>query len=484
MQRIRAFGSWWLQPHQDPLWTYLEDGGLRAAAVWHRRGGKDDVALRWTFKASQRRVGNYWHMLPQASQARKAIWEALNPHTGMRRIDEAFPPAARKRTNHNEMLIEFMNGSIWQVVGSDNYNALVGSPPVGITFSEWALADPHAWAYMRPILRENGGWAIFIYTPRGRNHGHTLFEAAKRTPGWFAQIVPASQSDVFTPAELEEERQEYINEYGEELGQNLFDQEYGCSFDAAILGAIYARWMRTLELKGRIGTVAYDPALPVNTAWDIGYSDTMVCWFWQIAPGAEVHLIDYYQAMGKDAQHYCEMLAGRKLKLTTGADGSKRVLPRDHLPAHMHRQHYKYGKHYAPHDAAHKTLAGGGRSVGDLFYDYGYRLDIVPAVSQATQISAARKTLEHCWFDKAKCQKGIDALQSYRYEWSEELKMLKDAPLHDWSSHACDGFEIIGQVWQPLAGDKTPPRPRFLHEVTADEVFFPKDRTPGRPDRI
>lgn len=476
----RAFGSWYTEPHQDNLWRYLEAGGKRAAAVWHRRAGKDDVALRWACKAAHKRVGNYWHMLPQAEQARKAIWDAINPHSGKRRIDEAFPLELRKRTLNNEMKIEFHCGSIWQVVGSDNFNALVGSPPIGIVFSEWSLADPHAWAYMRPILRENGGWAIFIYTPRGRNHGYTLHEAAKKTEGWYHEILPATETGVFTAAELEEERIELINEYGEELGQNLFDQEYGCSFDAAIMGAIYAKWMRNLEQQGRITAVAWDPTLPVHTAWDLGYSDATAIWWFQIAR-SELHLIDFHQNTGKDAQFYCSHLAGRRLNL---APNSKNVVKGDPIPGAEHRMQYRYGHHYGPHDTATKTLSAGGRSFGDQCHDYGYLLDVVGAVEQKDQIAAARKTLEVCWFDSVRTAKGREALSSYHFKWDDKTKILSDDPFHDWSSHPSDAFEIIGQVWQPTKRAEDKPKPRFLHQVTADEVFFPKTQLPTRRERV
>ena len=114
--------------------------------MWHRRSGKDDVALHWTAVAAHQRPATYWHMLPLANQARRAVWEAVNATTGKRRIDEAFPKEIREATRENEMLIRFKCGSTWQVLGSDGYDALVGAPPAGIVFSEWALADPRAWS--------------------------------------------------------------------------------------------------------------------------------------------------------------------------------------------------------------------------------------------------------------------------------------------------------------------------------------------------
>ena len=119
---------WKPRPYQRRLWDYLETGGKRAVAVWHRRAGKDEVCLHWAACAAMQRIGNYWHMLPEASQARKAIWDAINPHTGKRRIDEAFPPTIRVGLRDEDMRIRLVNGSSWQIVGSDNFNSLVGPP--------------------------------------------------------------------------------------------------------------------------------------------------------------------------------------------------------------------------------------------------------------------------------------------------------------------------------------------------------------------
>jgi hypothetical protein len=172
---------WGPRDYQEPLWRYLIGGGKRADVAAHRRWGKDDVALHWTASAAMEKPGVYWHLLPEAGQARKAIWDAVNPHTGRKRIDEAFPKAIRARTRDHEMQIELTSGSVWQVLGSDNYDSLVGAPPVGVVFSEWALAKPDAWTYLRPILAENDGWAVFLWTHisfDGRNRRQVLTKAA------------------------------------------------------------------------------------------------------------------------------------------------------------------------------------------------------------------------------------------------------------------------------------------------------------------
>ena len=131
--------NWLPRPHQMKLWQHLQGGGDRAMAVWHRRAGKDEICLHHAAVSAMKRPGNYWHCLPEFLQGRKAIWTAINAHTGKRRIDEAFPQSIRASTNDNEMFIRFVNGSTWQVIGSDRYDATVGAGVAGITYSEWAL---------------------------------------------------------------------------------------------------------------------------------------------------------------------------------------------------------------------------------------------------------------------------------------------------------------------------------------------------------
>jgi len=410
--------NWQPRPYQNALWSYLEGGGKRAFVVAHRRWGKDDVALHWTACAAHQRVGTYWHMLPEASQARKAVWEAINPHTGIRRIDEAFPielRAGRSGTRENEMYIRFKCGSTWQVVGSDNYNSLVGSPPIGIVFSEFALADPSSWAYLRPILAENGGWAVFITTPRGRNHASVFYEGAKDDPLWYTQLSPATQTSVFTSQQLDQERGELVREYGPDDGDARFRQEYLCSFSAGVVGAYYGSLLERAESEGRFTSVPWEPTLPVHTAWDLGIGDATAIWLFQLA-GREIHCIDYIENSGVGVDWYVKELDKRP---------------------------YKWGQHHLPHDAKAKELTT-GKTREEVLWSLGLtNTHIVAKLSLEDGINATRATLPLCWFDKDKCARGISCLQNYRRNWSEELRVYQDTPRHDWASHGADAFRYL-----------------------------------------
>lgn len=421
MARISLPNNWHPRDYQKAVWEYLEGGGRRALCRWHRRSGKDDVALHWTAVSAMQRVGTYWHMLPEAAQARKAIWEAVNPHTGIRRIDEAFPRELRDATREHEMMIRFKSGSTWQVVGSDNFNSLVGSPPVGLVLSEWALAKPAAWAYLRPILAENGGWALFISTPRGRNHMQKMEVSALQSPDWFVQALPATETSVFTAAQLESERREYIAEYGEDDGDSLFRQEYLVSYDAAIVGAYYAKQIEAAEASARVCDLLVDQSMPVHAAWDLGISDSTAIWCFQVM-GGEMRVVDYYEANGQPLEHYADWLDERGYS----------------------------GDDWVPQDAKVREL-GTGKTRVETLKALGRRPRVVPAHTLMDGINAARLTLDVAYFDRTRTAYGLEVLRNYRREWDEDNKVFKDRPKHDWASHGADAFRYLAVAWREVA---------------------------------
>lgn len=754
--------DWKPREYQLPTWRALQSGIKRVVSVWHRRAGKDDVALHWTACSAFRRPGVYWHMLPQAAQARKAIWSAVNPHTGKRRIDEAFPLDIRKSTRENEMSIEFANGALWQVVGSDNYdcysddtevltdngwcliseltglervatlaagdemvfapinavvdypfdglmyqvknssidllttpnhkfyvesskgvrkfkriddptiegdkipavstwrgieqeeytlhgisarsgvwkhekmkfamhdwcafmgiflsegstfsdkqgnyrviisqkkaqtcreiaallermglkarydkapgnfvvqhkllfdyvsqfglchqkfvprelkalgapyiqtltdwmvkgdghitrggtlsyastsqqlagdfqelmlrlgvggnvrviknrggmirgrqitstlplwvfnrrtskfkhfrdskesyiskvpykgrvwcidagshvikvrrngfeawcgNSLVGSPPVGVTFSEWALADPNAWTYLRPILAENGGWAWFVYTPRGQNHAAKFYANAKTDPTWYAELLRARDTGVFTAEQLAQELRELQRDLGSAEGQARFDQEYDCDFSSSVPGAYYGEAMTAVDREGRATAVPLTPGVPVHTAWDLGYGDQMFVWLFQVV-GFSYRFLKVIYNSSKGIDYY----VGEMQKWSAG----KPVV---------------WGTHLWPHDGGHGNIATGAtyqKTALDLGLNPLIILDRTQNVD--VDINVARQALASCWFDADGCEFGLNALRNYGREWDDEKKVFANKPRHDWASHPADAFRAF-----------------------------------------
>lgn len=441
LAKTRLPNNWVPLPHQLAVWQALQSGIKRAVCVWHRRAGKDDTALHWTACAAMRRVGTYWHMLPQANQARKAIWDAINPRTGRRRIDDAFPEAIRTATREQDMLIRFVNGSTWQVLGSDSYNALVGSPPVGVVFSEYALADPNAWAFLRPILAENGGWAMFISTPRGRNHLQRMYDFARKDPHWFGELLTVSQTGVISDAIIRQERLELTAERGEEEAENIINQEYFCNFDAAIAGSYYGKTIASLEKLGRVTDVPYDPRFPCVTAWDLGVGDSTAIWFVQQTNTGAVRVIDFYENSGVGADHYARVIKEKP---------------------------YLYEGHYLPHDADDREWGNNATSRVAMLKSLGVKpCRVLPRTSIDDGINAARALLPRCWFDQKATERGLDCLRQYQKVWDEKLKTFKNAPLHDFSSHAADAFRYLAQGLRAPRDDSRP-KPRFAEMDHSD----------------
>ena len=444
---------WRLRPYQEAAWAAWQSGIRRSLLVWHRRAGKDEIALYRTAVAAHRRIANYWHCLPMYEQGRKAVWEAVNPHTGRRRIDEAFPPELRARTDSQSMLIELKCGSTWRVVGSDNVNALVGAPPAGIVFSEWALSDPAAWAYLAPILAENGGWADFVTTPRGRNHVKAMLDMARADPAWFAQVLTVKDTGVIPLDAVEAHRREVRATHGQEAGDALIEQEYWCSFDAPVVGAYWGRLVQEAEAQGRLGSIDPDPRLPVHTAWDLGVGDSTAIWCFQATPSGPA-VVDFLEASGYAADHYAAWLDERGY----------------------------HGTDWVPQDARVRewTSAGeGGRAKTRVqtLIELGRRPRLVPAHKVDDGINAARRLLPRCRFDAARCERGLDALRQYRAHWDEDARRLGDRPCHDWTSHAADAFRYLAMAWRELAVDRPEPeRPmRGLGEMTFDEILSGQD---------
>ena len=423
MQTIQIPNNWGPRPYQRGIWDYFEKGGVRGVGLCHRRWGKDEVALHLTATKVMERQATYWHMLPKAAQARKAIWLAVNPHTGNRRIDEAFPKEIRRRTNDNEMFIEFINGSFWHVVGSDNYNSLVGSSLGGVVLSEWSLADPAVWAYLEPILLESNGWAIFIYTSRGKNHGYTMAKLADKSDHWYYDNQTADDTGVFTSEQLKMAKESLIGLYGKDMGELLFQQEYYNSFEGGVLGAYYATDLYIAEKQGRITNVPYVAGEPVTVYFDLGNAPNLSMWFGQHI-GLEPHVIDY------------------EAPTITGVDEIKRILQ---------DKRYNYEELVLPHDGGHKQMGDKDGRTFDRILEDATRIPcrVLPRTDLLPGLSSVYGFIGRMLMDKEKCADGLQALYSYKRDWNDKLMKFSDNPCHDWASHPSDAFRYMSVDFEP-----------------------------------
>ena len=329
-------------------------------------------------------------------------------------IDQAFPKELRESVNNTNMTIKLKNGSIWSVVGSDNYDRLVGTNPVGIIFSEYSLADPDAWTYMRPILRENDGWAIFIYTPRGRTHGYDLFEMASENPGWFCERLSIDDTGVMTHEEVEEE-------IASGMSREKATQEFYCSFDVGMEGAYYTEELEWSKSQGNVGDFPWDPHTPVQTYWDIGFRDHTSVIFVQDNPTTGIpRIIDHERHRNKGLPDWAKIIKEKP---------------------------YTYDlPHKGPHDIdSHEW--GSGRLRSETASDLGMPFEAVEKIPVEDGIDAARSMIRRVKFHEPTTIHLRSALANYHRKWDAKRMIFTDRPFHDWSSDDADAFRYFALDW-------------------------------------
>ena len=399
--------------YQLPVMRYIQGGGKRAVCIWPRRHGKDLTWLHLHAMQSQVRVGAYWHCLPTYAQAKKSIWNAFR-EDGKPVISNAFPDEmlAKKPNDSKEMMLTFNNGSTFQLIGADNIDSLVGSGPVGVSFSEYAVSRPGSWDYVRPMLMENNGWAGFGYTPRGHNHGWKLYKMAKDNPNWFSQLLTVDDTG-FDLSKIDEARKEGMDEL-------LVQQEFYCSFESANVGAIFADLLNKVEADNRVEDFLH-PNDGVFTSWDLGMSDSTAIWFWRLHKDG-VEVIDYYEAHGQPMSHYFDTLEAKG---------------------------YKYRHHWLPHDAKARTLAAGVSILDQFIQRFGAdHVNIGPNLSIVDGIQAGRWLLEKkgTRFHATKCAAGLETLKAYSYRYDEEEHTFSRKPDHNYASHCGDAWRYVAVV--------------------------------------
>lgn len=403
-----AFEPRW---YQRPIFEAFDQGYKRLLLIHHRRAGKDKSCFNLLARAAFERVGTYFYFLPTFAQARRVIWHGMDG-AGFPFLNH-IPRELWTKHNETDMRIHLRNGSIVQLVGSDNIDNIVGTNPIGCVFSEYSLQDPNGWEFIRPILRENGGFAVFNGTPRGKaNHLYKLYQMAREHADWWVQKLGVDETGVMTEEDVQQERSAGMDE-------ELIQQEFYCSFEGGLAGAYYIAGMQDAERQGRITDVPHDPALPVHTAFDLGVSDATAIVFYQQSPAGQVRILDYHEATGEGLDYYVSLLRDR---------------------ANEHG--YNYGEHIAPHDIMVREL-GTGRSRLEVARGMGLHFRPARKLPLQDGINAVRMMLPMCWFDKTRCNRLIEALMSYTKTWDKQQRCWRDKPLHNWASHGADAFRYL-----------------------------------------
>ena len=387
--------------------------------IWHRRSGKDKVNIADVVPGRLIKDPTLVKFVyPTLVMGRDNLWEGIGSD-GFKFIDHIPEFIRAGQANQSRMTIPIIKGSIFQIAGTDNPDSLRGGNAKMYIFSEWSEHDPYAWDVVEPILRENDGIAIFNMTPKGDNHARALYEYAKNNPKWYVEVLTANDTKLFSPAQLEEIRQDVINRFtangrSESEALAYFDQEYMCSFTSPVIGSYYGAAIRKAEEENRITSVPHNSGVSVSTFWDLGIDDSTTIWFLQTV-GQELHLIDYYENSGEGLPHYAQVVHGKG---------------------------YTYQNHYAPHDIEVREL-GSGKSRMEIARSLGINFKLCPNLPIDDGIEAARTIFSRCWFDQTKCDRGIQALKNYKKDWDEKNKTFRNNPKHDWSSHGADAFRYL-----------------------------------------
>jgi len=410
------------RPYQiDANRAYFIDQKRFMIEVWHRRAGKSKNAINFIMSAAMQRVGNYFHTFPELTQARRAIWNNIDKE-GKRYLDHIPRQLMSKDANNSDMRIELINGSMIQLAGADRYDALMGGNPAGIVFDEYSIQNPFAWHYLSPILTENGGWAKFIYTPRGTNHGYDLYQRNLNNPDWFVQKLDITQtknwdgSPVITEAMIEERRRSGMPE-------ELIQQEFYCSFDVALANAFYAEEIDALVKSGRLRNFPFFQGAPVHTAWDLGRRDPTSIWLFQVIRD-EIYVIGYYENVKKGMDFYIGWV-------------------RAFLELHKLRN----GVNFAPHDIKVHEWSN-GRSRIDQAASMGFFFKAVPNIGIMDGINCTRAIFPNMIFHEENCRMGLNSMKQY-------VRNENGEPVHNFASHPADAMRTWGVGWHDSYASQT-----------------------------
>ncbi len=389
-------------------------GYRRAFLLYHRRAGKDFCCWQFMIKCASNPAnlpGIYYYIFPNYTQGKKIIWDGID-ESGKRFLDYIPQEWLASKLNSTEMKLRLINGSIIQIVGSDNPNAIRGTNPKGVVFSEYAYQDPRIWTeIISPILAKNKGWAVFNTTPQGRNHAYEMWEGIQNSPYWYSQKLTIEDTRLFTREQIEQEEPKKSEE--------IIEQEFYVSFSRGIDGTYYGRLINKARLEGRITNVLCDPECLVNTAWDIGYGDSTSIIFFQLI-GTEVRIIDCYENHGEGIAHYAKVLTTKS---------------------------YNYGSHYFPHDAGSGSIQT-GVTLQHKARELGINAIVLPRDDFEVGIESARTMLAMTYLDEKKCKALIKALEHYHKKRNEKMECYSESPVHDWSSHFADSLRYMAQARQ------------------------------------
>jgi phage terminase large subunit len=284
-----------------------------------------------------------------------------------------------------------------------------------MVIDEYGDCRPNLWTeVLYPTLMDRRGWAVFIGTPKGKNHFYHMLQRSQKEENWFSLVLRASESGIFNEEEL--------GDALTEMGEDAYAREMECDFDASVPGTYYTKIIADIEKStSNIDVYPYDPSKPVFLSADLGFSDSTAFWYWQLDEEGPI-MIDYDEHSGQPLSFYFDLL--------------------DSKP-------YAYDTIWLPHDAAAKTLQTGRSTIEQFLGHYKgttTSLRLVPRLSRQHGIDASRLLLPKTRFDKDNCYSGLESLRAYRRSFNEKTQQYDDKPKHDWASNGADSFRGFALV--------------------------------------
>ena len=393
--------------------------------VCHRRLGKTVMAINHLLRDAilcDRPNPRFAYIAPTYRQAKAVAWDYL------KQFAEKIPMV---RFHETELRCDLPNGARIQLLGAENPASLRGLYLDGVCLDEMAdMPESLFPEVIRPALSDRKGYAVFIGTPRGHNAFYELYEAATGQDDWVTAVYKASETGILDDEELTAAEAM--------MSADQYAQEYECSWQANVPGAIYGKEMQDAFEGGRVCNVPYDSSHKVHTFWDLGIGDSTAIWFVQNV-GRAVHVIDCFEARNEGLPFYARVLTEKG---------------------------YLYGNHHAPHDIEVREL-GSGKSRREVAYDLGINFRVVPKLSVEDGIHAAQLLLERCWFDRDNCKQGLEALRQYHRAYNERTRSFRTSPVHDWSSHFADSWRYVAVGLKEDRGFDRPP------QIKADDHYNP-----------
>lgn len=366
--------------------------------VLARRSGKTVASINHMIKEAILKKGTYAYIAPFYKQSKRVAWDILKKYTN------TIPSV---KYNEADLSCLLPNGSKIMLLGSDNADALRGIGLHGVILDEYAQHKASVWGeIIRPTLADHQGWAIFLFTPKGRNEAYNLYKQSLLNDEWHSVIMNVYEVGEIIPEEIESLKKSMSDEE--------FGQEFMVSFDSAVQGAVYGIELDRIRKENRITNVPYDANALVYTAWDLGISDSTAIIFFQII-GKEYHIIDLYENNGQSLDHYIKYVRNKE---------------------------YIYDTHFAPHDIRAREL-GTGKTRYEIAQELEIDFEILPAENIMEGINQSRVKLRSTWIDRTNCEKLIDYLGLYHFDWNDERGSFSDKPKHDYTSHLMDAMRYM-----------------------------------------